>query len=82
MSNKRIGVVIVSYGHEQDVANLVDTFADQLKTGDRVVVVDNRKPWVLKDAVGSAWKTRRRDHQPRQRWFRRWLQRGRSAHRG
>lgn len=53
MSNKRIGVVIVSYGHEQDVANLVDTFADQLKTGDRVVVVDNRKPWVLKDAVGE-----------------------------
>lgn len=53
MSNKRIGVVIVSYGHEQDVANLVDTFADQLHSDDRVVVVDNRKPWVLKSAVGE-----------------------------
>lgn len=53
MSTNRIGVVIVSYGHEQDVANLVDSFADQLREGDRVVVVDNRKPWVLESAVGE-----------------------------
>ncbi|ALC04808.1 hypothetical protein CDES_01705 [Corynebacterium deserti GIMN1.010] len=56
MSNQRIGVVIVSYGHEQDVANLVDSFASQLKDGDRVVVVDNRKPWVLESMVGERLK--------------------------
>lgn len=53
MSDNSIGVVIVSYGHEQDVANLVDSFADQLRDGDRVVVVDNRKPWVLESSVGE-----------------------------
>ena len=52
-SSNNIGVVIVSYGHEQDVANLVDSFAGQLRDGDRVVVVDNRKPWVLDTAVGE-----------------------------
>lgn len=57
MSNQRIGVVIVSYGHEQDVANLVDSFASQLKDGDRVVVVDNRKPWVLESMVGERLAT-------------------------
>ncbi len=50
----RIGVVIVSYGHERDVLTLVDSFADQLREGDRVVVVDNRKPWVLDDVSGAA----------------------------
>lgn len=53
MSDNSIGVVIVSYGHEQDVANLVDSFAGQLRDGDRVVVVDNRKPWVLESVVGE-----------------------------
>ncbi|WP_080793179.1 glycosyltransferase family 2 protein [Corynebacterium pacaense] len=53
MNSKRIGVVIVSYGHERDVANLVDSLAPQLREGDRVVVVDNRKPWVLQEAVGD-----------------------------
>lgn len=48
----RIGVVIVSYGHEEDVVRLVDSFADQLREGDRVVVVDNKKPWVLTDTSG------------------------------
>ena len=45
MGSNSIGVVIVSYGHEQDVADLVDSFAGQLRPNDRVVVVDNRKPW-------------------------------------
>lgn len=53
MNSTRIGVVIVSYGHEQDVAHLVDSFADQLREGDRVVVVDNRHPWLLRDIVGD-----------------------------
>lgn len=53
MGVQRIGVVIVSYGHEQDVATLVDSFAPQLRSGDRVVVVDNRRPWLLEDTVGE-----------------------------
>lgn len=50
----RIGVVIVSYGHENDVVTLVDSFANQLRPDDRVVVVDNKKPWVLDDVSGDA----------------------------
>ncbi|SMG14715.1 hypothetical protein SAMN06295981_0685 [Corynebacterium pollutisoli] len=50
----RIGVVIVSYGHERDVVRLVDSFADQLREGDRVVAVDNKRPWVLEGVAGEA----------------------------
>src|SRR5699024_9510371 len=53
MGSNSIGVVIVSYGHEQDVADLVDSFAGQLRPNDRVVVVDNRKPWLLESVVGD-----------------------------
>src|SRR5699024_5879488 len=48
-----IGVVIVSYGHEQDVADLVESFAGQLRDSERVVVVDNRKPWLVESVVGE-----------------------------
>ena len=56
MGSNSIGVVIVSYGHEQDVADLVDSFAGQLRPNDRVVVVDNRKPWLLESVVGDRLK--------------------------
>lgn len=53
-TSARIGVVIVSYGHERDVVGLVDSFATQLRDGDRVVVVDNKRPWQLEAESGEA----------------------------
>lgn len=46
-----LGVVIVSYGHEADVEKLVHSFLPQLKGGDRVVIVDNKKPWRFAQTV-------------------------------
>lgn len=42
---KKIGVVIVSYGHEKEISRLIKTFQNQLKTNDKLVVVDNKKPY-------------------------------------
>lgn len=44
---KSLGIVIVSYGHEELIASLVKTILPQLDEDDRVVVVDNKKPWVI-----------------------------------
>ncbi|APT83889.1 glycosyltransferase family 2 protein [Corynebacterium aquilae] len=46
----KLGIVIVSYGHEAEVARLVDSFTPQLREGDRVIVVDNKKPWQMQEA--------------------------------
>jgi GT2 family glycosyltransferase len=48
MSKKRIGVVVVSYGNTDDVAGLVKSLQKQLDKSDRLVVVDNKKPWQLR----------------------------------
>ncbi|WP_233195542.1 glycosyltransferase family 2 protein [Corynebacterium sp. 13CS0277] len=45
-----LGIVIVSYGHEKEIARLVESLTPQLRDGDRVIVVDNKKPWQLTDA--------------------------------
>ena len=36
-----IGIVIVSYGHEKYLTNLVKLLRDQMRAGDQIVVVDN-----------------------------------------
>ena len=43
MKNKplRVGVVIVSYGHEKYLPNLVKLLRKQMRGGDKIVVVDN-----------------------------------------
>jgi GT2 family glycosyltransferase len=46
--NKRIGVVIVSYGNTDDIAGLTKSLQKQLTKNDRLVIVDNKKPWQLK----------------------------------
>lgn len=46
-----LGIVIVSYGHEADVKNLVESFLPQLGAEDRVVIVDNKKPWKFASTV-------------------------------
>lgn len=46
-----IGIVIVSYGHEADVQRCVESFLPQLGNDDRVVIVDNKKPWVFSNTV-------------------------------
>jgi GT2 family glycosyltransferase len=48
MSNKRIGVVIVSYGNTDDVAGLAKSLQKQLAKDDKLIIVDNKKPWQLK----------------------------------
>lgn len=46
-----LGIVIVSYGHEADVQRCVQSFLPQLSEGDRVVIVDNKKPWIFAENV-------------------------------
>jgi GT2 family glycosyltransferase len=46
--NKRIGVVIVSYGNTKDIAGLIKSLQKQLARDDKLVIVDNKKPWQLK----------------------------------
>ena len=53
MDKKRIGVVIVSYGNTSDVASLVKSFQKQLAKTDKLIVVDNKKPWKLKKYLNS-----------------------------
>jgi GT2 family glycosyltransferase len=48
MSNKRIGVVILSYGNTEDIAGLTRSVQKQLAKDDRLLIVDNKKPWRLK----------------------------------
>ena len=36
-----VGIVIVAYGHEAAIGQLLDTLGRQKKTGDRIIVVDN-----------------------------------------
>jgi GT2 family glycosyltransferase len=36
-----IGIVIVSYGHESEIKTLLKLLKDQIKQGDKIVVVDN-----------------------------------------
>jgi GT2 family glycosyltransferase len=48
MSKKRIGVVVVSYGNTDDVAGLVKSLQKQLAKNDKLMIVDNKKPWQLK----------------------------------
>ena len=38
--DNRLGIVIVSYGHEGLIPRLVESFVPQLRSGDRVVIVD------------------------------------------
>ena len=51
--DNRLGIVIVSYGHEGLIPRLVESFVPQLRSGDRVVIVDNKKPWGFDAAVGA-----------------------------
>lgn len=48
---KSLGIVIVSYGHEDLVTSLVAAILPQLDIDDRVMVVDNKKPWILKSMM-------------------------------
>jgi GT2 family glycosyltransferase len=53
MTNKRIGVVIVSYGNTADLAGLLKSLQKQLTKSDKLLVVDNKKPWRLKRYLDS-----------------------------
>lgn len=50
-SSRRIGVVIVSYGHSTEIQRLVNSLQPQLKKDDRLVVVDNKKPYQLSQSL-------------------------------
>ncbi|MCX6729312.1 MAG: hypothetical protein NTV95_01520 [Candidatus Saccharibacteria bacterium] len=41
---KRIGVVIVSYGHNKYIPKLIDSIMPGIRPGDKLIVVDNKNP--------------------------------------
>lgn len=49
----KIGVVVVSYGHEKEVKSLLGILRGQLQKNDKVVVVDNKPPYKFRDTVGT-----------------------------
>lgn len=51
-----IGIVIVAYGHEAGLGQLLETLGRQKKTGDRIVVVDNH-PSHASAAIAKAHET-------------------------
>ena len=53
MNTRRIGIVIVSYDNTKDVADLTSSIQKQLDKNDRLIVVDNKKPWKLKNYFDS-----------------------------
>jgi GT2 family glycosyltransferase len=53
MTKPRIGVVIVSYGNTADIAKLIKSLQLQLGKNDRLMIVDNKKPWRLKQYLTS-----------------------------
>lgn len=52
-THSKIGIVVVSYGHEKQVARLLESILPQLKDGDKFVVVDNKKPYNYQRTNGS-----------------------------
>jgi len=50
----RLGIVIVSYDNGEDIAKLVENIRPQLRTGDKLIIVDNKKPYQLTKFLDSS----------------------------